>query len=70
MVNDVASLGFDLTQVLGRTEEEAVALLTAHGKAVRVVSRNGKVAVITKDVKPSRVNLHVEDGVVSSYTLG
>jgi hypothetical protein len=82
MNDDVVSLGFDLTQIFGRTEEEATQLLEAHGYEVRVVEINNKpVKLWSKDDEPEviahakanlpkRVNLNIVDGEVSSYRLG
>lgn len=70
MTNDLVSLGFDLSQLLDKTEEQATALAKTAGREVRVLERDGKALVVTRDLHPARVNLVVVEGVVSSYSLG
>lgn len=69
-MDDVVSLGFDLSQLLNKTEAEAVALAEAAGRTVRVIERDGNALVVTADLRPNRLNLVVVDGIVNSYRLG
>lgn len=70
MINDVVNLGFSLNQLLDRTEVEAVAMCEAAGRKVRISNRDGKSLMLTQELSPSRVNLSIVDGIVSSYSLG
>lgn len=69
-MDDVVNNGFDLTQLLNLSEEEATKLATAAGYKVRVSHVDGAGMVGTRDYNVRRVNLHLIDGVVSSYNLG
>lgn len=68
--DDVVNLGFSLNQILGKTEHEAKVLLDAAGRENHVIERDGKAMVTTRDLKPQRVGLVVNNGVVDSYKLG
>ena len=64
MNNDVVGLGFDLTQILGRTEEDALELLKAANRDARVEFRDGKAVPHILNLSTGRVNLNVVDGLV------
>lgn len=69
-MDDVVSLGFDLSQILDKSEADAVAMLNAASRECRVAERDGKSLILKTDLRPNRVNLVVVAGVVSSYRLG
>jgi hypothetical protein len=57
-------------RLVGLTEEEATKLAESNGWAVRVVSRDGESFPITMDYRTDRVNLTVENGVVTAVSVG
>lgn len=61
---------FDLNSILDKSEDVAVDLLKKANREYRIKSRDGKACTSIENVRPNRVNLHITDGVVSSYTLG
>lgn len=69
-MDDVVNLGFDLSQILGKTEEVATDMLKAVGRPFRVIERDGSPMGLTADFKSNRVGLIVNKGLVDSYRLG
>lgn len=59
-----------LEQLIGETEADATAAIEAAGFTARVVARDGEFFSITMDYRLDRVNLTVEDGVVTVATIG
>jgi hypothetical protein len=51
---------------VGLTEDEATSQAAAHSWTVRVVARDGEGLVRTEDYNPERVNVVVEDGIVTA----
>lgn len=60
----------DLKALVGLSESEARARAEGDGYVVRVIFRDGEPLPATKDFRPDRVNLAVEDGVVTGATSG
>jgi hypothetical protein len=58
--------GWPAPGLVGRTEDEATAAADDQGWSVRVVARDGAAQVRTEDLREDRVNLVVEDGVVTA----
>jgi hypothetical protein len=56
--------------LIGLTEDEAVQAAEAAGLVSRVVSRDGTQFPITKDYRLSRLNLTVNDGLVTAVYVG
>lgn len=56
--------------LIGLTEAEAMQVAEGAGLVSRVVSRDGEQFPITKDYRLSRVNLTVNDGVVTAVYVG
>lgn len=56
---------FDATVVVGLTLEEALKAAEAQGCAVRETVRDGEALPATLDLRPDRVNVATEDGVVT-----
>jgi hypothetical protein len=56
--------------VVGAAEDAAVAAAEAAGFAVRVVERDGEVYATTQDYRTDRLNLVVDDGVVTAAAVG
>lgn len=54
----------------GRTTEEAEAAATAAGYTVRVVSVDGEPKMTTMDYRTNRINLEIEDDVVTRAFVG
>lgn len=55
---------------VGMSESEATAAIAAAGGSVRVVSRDGEDFPMTMDYRFDRVNLRIEDGIVTDATIG
>ena len=60
----------DIEAFLGMSEADAVSYAESRGWAVRVVARDGEEFPITMDYSASRVNLTIEDGIVTIATTG
>ncbi|MDN5819335.1 MAG: hypothetical protein L0H36_02025 [bacterium] len=52
-------------QFLNMTEAEARAVAAADNRPVRVVRRDGSSMIVTMDLIPGRLNLSIEDGIVT-----
>jgi hypothetical protein len=50
--------------IIGRSVDEATAVLNDVGLTLRVVIEDGEALVVTEDFSTSRVNVEVADGVV------
>lgn len=59
-----------VVEMVGLTEAEAAAVAEDLGLTVRVVERDGESFPATMDYNPERVNLSIEDGLVTKATLG
>jgi len=60
-----------LPDVLGMTEQDAIAVLQRAGyTTVRVVARDGENYMVTRDLRYDRANLVIEGGVVTSVYDG
>ena len=60
-------------KVVGMPEAEAIAQLEQninHPMTTRVVSRDGQDYPVTMDFSPNRVNLTIENGVVTNVSVG
>ena len=65
-VDEVPGLRLAAEELLvGQTESAAEQAATAEGWGFRVVRRNGEDLPMTMDYRPDRVNVAVEDGVVT-----
>jgi hypothetical protein len=51
--------------LIGQSEQDAVAASEAQGFAVRIAQRDGESFVLRADMEFSRVNLVIENGIVS-----
>ena len=60
----------DAAKLLGLNENTAVACAENEGWGVRVVQRDGEEFMVTADYRADRVNLVVENDVVTSVTVG
>jgi hypothetical protein len=59
-----------LTAVAGKTEEEAKALIEQAGMVMRVVARDGQEFMVTMDYHTGRVNVVVNNGIVTPREIG
>ncbi|MEM7274518.1 MAG: hypothetical protein AAF547_15640 [Actinomycetota bacterium] len=59
-----------LEEVVGLSEEEAIALVRSLGRAVRVAERDGEPMALTMDYRPERVNLTIVNGIVTAARSG
>ncbi len=60
----------DAEQLLGKSESDAIAFAESEGWAVRVVARDGEEFPITMDYSTGRVNLTVENDLVTEVYVG
>lgn len=65
----VVAKGLD-RDYIGKTEAEAAKLAEERGLVTRVVSRDGEAMIVTEDHRVDRVNLDVNDGVVTAVKRG
>ena len=56
--------------LLGMSEQEANSTAVANGWVVRVAARDGEQFALTMDYNPKRVNLTIDNGVVSDVFIG
>lgn len=61
---------FDLKTIIGKTKEEAEAILEKNKFECRIESEDGEPQGLSMDFNDSRVNLTLEDGKVTSYSVG
>ena len=57
-------------ELLGLTEDEAVAYAESQGWGVRIAARDGEQFALTMDYSPTRVNLTIEGGFVTYVFVG
>jgi hypothetical protein len=58
-----------MTELIGKSEEEARLHLESQGKKLRVIKRDKESFMFTCEYWEGRVNVRVEDGVVSSIAF-
>ena len=56
--------------LLGMTEAEATSYAESQGWTVRIASRDGEQFALTMDYMPTRVNLSIDQGLVSYVFIG
>jgi hypothetical protein len=56
--------------LIGMTEDAAIAAIVAEGLTARVVARNGENFMVTEDYSVSRINLVIDNDVVTAATVG
>lgn len=59
-----------LKNLIGLTTEEAVTFCEQHNLIYRLSKYNGKPLVLTRDYKTDRVNVEVENNIITQYFLG
>jgi hypothetical protein len=57
-------------QLVGLTESEATKVATGNGWTIRIAMRDGESFMLTTDYSDSRVNLTIENGVVTAVSVG
>ncbi len=60
----------EVADLIGLTEDEAFEAAASRGWEVRVASRDGESFSLTMDYLGNRVNLTVDDGMVTAVTVG
>ena len=70
MNNDVVAVGFNLNDILGKSEEDAEKMLAGQGYVVVVSHRDGLDKPVPAVADPKRVQLTVNHGVVDAYKRG
>lgn len=55
---------------VGMSEQEAIAAITAAGGGYRIIGRDGEDFPMTMDYRLDRVNLRIEDGIVTEASIG
>jgi hypothetical protein len=58
---------FDTRLLLGRTKAAATSVAHPHGCLLRVVSQGG---LLTADGRPNRIDVDINDGIVSAIGVG
>ncbi len=56
--------------LVGQSESNALAAAELAGIIVRVAARDGKTFMLRKDLRPSRVNVTIDDGKVIAASVG
>jgi hypothetical protein len=56
--------------LVGQSESSATAAAESAGITVRIARRNGRSFMLHKDLRPSRVALTVENGIVTRVSVG
>lgn len=56
--------------VLGKTEEEAKLLASSSGFSTRVVQRDEEKFLVTMDLRFDRLNLYIENKIVTKSNIG
>jgi hypothetical protein len=60
-----------LEKIIGMSEKSAVKWIElCYGYSSRIVHRDGTSYVVTMDLRLNRINLYIEDGVVTKYDIG
>jgi len=63
-------MSFDLSQLIGFTEEEAMTELNKSGLIVRIRRRDTQSFMLTMDFRRDRVNLEIDNGRVTKALIG
>lgn len=53
--------------IVGETEDDAIAAIAAGGFEHRIAERDGEGFALTEDWRPTRINLTVDDGIVTDF---
>lgn len=67
---DAPDSGPDTDQYLGLSEQEADDLAQDNGFTLRVAGRDGECFALTMDYRQDRVNVYLDDDVVTAATIG
>lgn len=67
---DAPGSGPDTGQYLGLSEQEADDLAQDNGFTLRVAGRDGECFALTMDYRQDRVNIYLEEDVVTTATIG
>jgi hypothetical protein len=72
MVDETTDLPVEggISALVGMTEADAVSLIDGVGWTSRISARDGESFVLTMDYRTDRVNLEIEDGIVTVATIG
>lgn len=59
-------------EIIGKTEQEAIKIIDNKGGQVtyRIVKRDGESFPVTMDYRMDRINLEIENGIITSATVG
>ena len=60
----------DMEKLIGKKLEEAITDIKGNGLTPRVVREDNKNHIITMDLRMDRVNLEVDNGIVTYYKVG
>lgn len=60
----------DKYNIIGKSLREAAEVLNSAEISFRITRRDKTNYVVTRDYRPERVNLQLDDGKVTSYTCG
>lgn len=71
VIREITVIGnTDYDYLIGRTESEAYELAQDAGFKVRIASRNQIPSVLTRDYIVDRINLHIQNNLVTCITFG
>jgi len=59
-----------MNKIIGKTEEEGIIILKENHIDYRVVRKNSIDYIITCDYIPERLNLEVDNGIITSFSKG
>jgi len=60
----------NLDSIIGKTEKEVIEYLQVNNVNFRIVRNNLEYYIITCDYVPDRVNLEIDNDVITSYNIG
>ena len=56
--------------LIGMSEQDAVAKVEATGRVIRIGRRDKETFALTMDYSPTRINIEVDNGKVTSVNIG
>ncbi|MEI6405815.1 MAG: hypothetical protein WCO64_08615, partial [Actinomycetes bacterium] len=61
---------FDVNGLVGKSEDAATTAIEDAAHEVRVISRDGQTIATTRDYRIDRINLAIDNGIVTSASIG
>ncbi len=60
----------DIKKLIGKTEKEGIEIAKSHGYTVRLIKKDGESFVVTMDFRFDRINIEVENDIITKCNLG